>query len=126
MAAENTGKNRVIGRPFKKGQSGNPAGKPKGSRNKLGEAFLSDMYNDWLENGVAVIQEVRAEKPDVYLRTVASILPRDRNVNINPLEEAGDDELIQRLRDLDSIIRPFLGAERGGGDSEGTGTPRPN
>jgi hypothetical protein len=33
MTAENTGR-KQRGRPFQKGESGNPAGKPKGSRNK--------------------------------------------------------------------------------------------
>ena len=30
---------------------GNP-GRPKGSRNKLGEAFIADLYAHWQENGV--------------------------------------------------------------------------
>src|SRR5258706_14779714 len=29
------------------GVSANPKGRPKGSRNKLGEAFLSDLQADW-------------------------------------------------------------------------------
>ena len=32
--AENTAQKQQIGRPFEPGQSGNPAGRPKGSRNK--------------------------------------------------------------------------------------------
>jgi hypothetical protein len=31
---------RVVGRPFKPGQSGNPRRRPKGSRHKLSERFL--------------------------------------------------------------------------------------
>lgn len=63
--------------PFKPGQSGNPAGRPKGSRNKLGEAFLKEMLEDFEEHGRDVIAVVRAEKPDQYLKVVASILPRE-------------------------------------------------
>jgi hypothetical protein len=110
---------------FVKGKIGGP-GRPKGSRNRLGEAFLQDMLADWEENGVAVIEAVRKEKPDQYLKVVASILPRDLNVNINPLEDATDDELVQRLRDLESVLRPFLSPEGGGGDSQGTGQAKPH
>lgn len=99
-------------------------GRPKGSRNKLAEAFITDMHADWEANGASVIETVRSERPDVYLKVVASILPRDLNVNINPLEEADDAELVQRLRDLEGIIRPFLGLEGSGGDSERVAAPK--
>jgi hypothetical protein len=46
-----------------------------GSRNKLGEGFLADLYADRREGGIAAIARARVERPDVYLRAVASILP---------------------------------------------------
>lgn len=33
--------------PFKPGQSGNPRGRPRGARNKLGEEVLADLYEDF-------------------------------------------------------------------------------
>jgi hypothetical protein len=121
--AENTDPYGAARKPDGTFAPGNP-GKPKGSRNKLAEAFITDMQADWEQNGAAVIETVRSEKPDVYLKVVASILPRDLNVNINPLEEADDAELVQRLRDLEGIIRPFLGLEGSGGNSERIAAPK--
>jgi hypothetical protein len=48
-----------------------------GSRNRLAEDFLADLCADWAQHGVAVIAKVRREHPAVYLRTVASLIPRE-------------------------------------------------
>lgn len=115
MAGEETPKKQNLVPQWKPGQSGNPAGRPKGARNKLGEAFLADMLTDWEEFGPAAIKEVRQTKPDQYLKVVAMILPRDLNVNINNMDQLTDDQLIERVRSLDAAIRPFLALEGAGG-----------
>jgi hypothetical protein len=96
---------------------GNP-GRPKGARNKLGEQFLEDLYADWQEHGVVTLARVRDEKPDQYLKVVASILPKDLNVNINQTDDLTDEQLVQRIRSLDAAIRPFLDAQ-GASDADG-------
>lgn len=106
---------------FKPGQSGNPQGRPKGSRNKLGEQFINDLYEDWQQHGVVTLARVRDEKPDQYLKVVASILPKDLNVNINSTDDLTDEQLIERIRSLDSAIRPFLDAQGASGSVGGTG-----
>ena len=123
MTADSTAQKQQIGVPFEPGKSGNPKGRPKGSRNKLGEAFINDMYADWQDNGVEVIARVREEKPDQYLKVVASILPKDLNINVNQMDALTDDELIERIRALDSTIRPFLEAQGEGGANGGISTP---
>lgn len=110
---ENTGR-------FVSGNIG--GGRPKGSRNKLGEAFIEDMLSDWEQHGVAAIAEVRETKPDAYLKVVASILPKDLNVNINPTEAMTDEQLVERIRSLDATIRPFLDAQGEGRASGGAGS----
>ena len=123
---ENTGPIKdELGR-FVPGVSGNPAGKPKGARTKLGEMFLEAMRDDFEANGVEAITKVREERPQDYLRVIASLMPKDLNLNINNLDAATDDELVQRLRDLEFVIRPFLGIEGSGGDSAGTGPQTPH
>jgi hypothetical protein len=96
-------------------------GRPKGARTKLGEQFLSALQEDFEAHGVEAIQTVRTERPQDYIKVIASLMPKDLNLNINNLDDATDDELVQRLRDLESIIRPFLGVEGGRDDSAGTG-----
>ena len=68
---------RVVGVPFKPGQSGNPAGRPKGARAKLGEAFIDALLNDWNSNGVKAIIDMRDERPGDYVKIIASILPKE-------------------------------------------------
>jgi len=93
-------------------------GRPKGSRNKLGEDFIAALHNDFTEHGVSVIQRVREERPQDYMKVVASLLPKDVNLNVNPAEDLTDEQLIQRIRSLGAAIRPFLDAE-GAGDLVG-------
>jgi hypothetical protein len=89
---------------FRPGQSGNPRGRPKGSRHKLGEDFFAAMAADFEKHGPATIAKVRQERPADYLKIVASILPKELNVRTNPLEEMSDDELAAGIEILQSII----------------------
>lgn len=75
MAADDTAP-KQRGRPFEAGQSGNPAGRPKGARNKLNEEFVQKLCDDFQRHGADVIEKVRDEKPDVYLKVVASLAPK--------------------------------------------------
>ena len=88
-------------------QPGNP-GRPKGSRNKLGEAFLADLYADWQKHGVQVLAKVRAKRPADYLKVVASILPRDLHITVSEYEELSDDDLMNKIKQMERKVRPLL------------------
>lgn len=75
---------------------GNP-GRPKGSRNKLGEAFLADLLANWEKHGAETIEAVRVDKPDAYLKVVASILPKELNIKVNELDELSDEQIERQL-----------------------------
>ena len=73
---------RVIGRPFKPGVSGNPSGRKPGSRGKLSESFLADLAACWERNGIAALERCAQEQPDVLIKTIASLLPRDVRLDL--------------------------------------------
>ena len=85
---------------FKPGQSGNPNGRPKGSRHKLSEAFLCDLMDDWAVHGKKAIEKVRATKPSDYLKVVASILPKELNVKVNDLDDLSDEQLARQFASI--------------------------
>jgi hypothetical protein len=61
-------KHRNLREPWKPGQSGNPKGRPKG---------------DFDEYGVEAIKAVRETKPEVYVKIVADLLPKEANINVD-------------------------------------------
>jgi hypothetical protein len=74
---------------------GNPGGgRPLGSRNRLSEIALAALGEDFAEHGKAAIEKVRREKTHVYLQIVASLLPRQLQVErTSVLGELSDEEL---------------------------------
>lgn len=85
---------KKLEKPWEQGRSGNPRGRPKGSRNKLAESFLSALSADFDAHGAAVIERVRTEDPSTYLRVTANILPKELNVAVErTARELNDDEL---------------------------------
>jgi hypothetical protein len=107
--ADNTpAQQRGLRPPWQPGQSGNPAGRPKGSRNKLSEAFVADLYLDWNQNGVAAIARVRQERPWDYVRIVASLVPKQLDVaQSESLDDISDQELIEMFGLLKAHAGPL-------------------
>ena len=106
-------------RKWKPGQSGNPKGRPKGARTKLANAFAADLLDDWNDRGMEAIQQCREQRPQDYLKVIASIMPKDFNVNMRPLEEMSDEQLRENIkRTLDELGQ--AGAVILGGIAEGT------
>jgi hypothetical protein len=104
--------------------------RPKRGKRTLGDDFLAAVRADFRTHGAGVIAEVRADKPDQYLKIVLSVLPKDLHVSINQLDGLSDDEIRSRIRGLEAALKPFLedlGGEDGiSGAAGGTGPQAPH
>ena len=102
--------------PFAVGNPGGP-GRPKGSRNKLGEEFIAALHDDFKEHGKVAIEACRTDKPEAYLKVIASLLPKQAEIKIDNYEHLDDGQLraalAAALRDLAT-----LGIDIGPGASE--------
>ena len=96
-------------------KAGNP-GRPKGSRNKLGEAFIEALYADFETHGAVTIASVRAEDPTAYVKVCASLLPKELKVATS--RELTDEQLDARIRELAAALDLEVGTGRPAGGGE--------
>ena len=84
--------------PWKAGQSGNPAGRPPGTRVKFSEDFLRDFHTAWEAHGKAALEKVATKDPVAFVRAATAILPKQLNVKRDSdLPEEKRKELIAEI-----------------------------
>ena len=99
---------------FQPDQSGNPAGRPMGSRNKLSETFVTDLAELWEEQGSSILQRVADEHPEKLLAAMVQVLPKDFQVsvdqqNVKWVINASPKELTEtQWRELHGIDNPAI------------------
>jgi hypothetical protein len=84
-----------VGHRFLPGNSGLP-GRPKGARNKLAEAMIDDLYQDWKAHGIQAIREVRETRPADYLKIVAMLVSKCEDLGAGVARDA---ELLQIIEE---------------------------
>jgi len=90
---------------WQRGESGNPAGRTRGSRNRLSEAVISALLRDFSKHGEKAIAKVRRTHPAAYLKCLALLVPREHKVeHSNPLKAMSDEELDEALAALRQLI----------------------
>jgi hypothetical protein len=52
-------------------------GRPRGNRNRLGEAFLMDLREEWERSGAKALQLLSQTDPGAFCKITASILPKE-------------------------------------------------
>ena len=104
------------------GVSGNPAGRVRGSRNKLSEEVICALLRDFREHGQKTIAKIRRDKPGVWLKIIALLIPRQHEVQYsNPIKDLTD----QQLEDMIEFIETSLAAQAGGPVKMIEGTTEP-
>ena len=103
--SDNTEKKQRNLIPYKPGQSGNPKGRPKGSRNKLSERFFRDLCDAWQAFGKPALMTVAWTHPVDFVRIVAQLMPKDveataTNIRAERMSSSELRSLIDRYRDM--------------------------
>ena len=89
------------------GVSGNPAGRPLGSRNRLTNALVADLTASWEKHGSCVLERLRIDDPATYARLAVSLVPKDVQLTVekvDPILEKLDADARAVLRDLLMVI----------------------
>jgi hypothetical protein len=96
-------------RPWRKGVSGNPSGRPKETRDRLSTDFIAKLAADFEEHGADAIRRARAADPVAYLGLVARLVPKDMRVandtgHSSILARLGPAELVELRRQLEEAL----------------------
>jgi hypothetical protein len=79
-------------------------GRPKGVRNRLQRGFLHALAEDFEEHGADAIRICRIEEPARYVQIIASLMPRELEIEHGLIDDVSDEELEQMITRLRAEI----------------------
>ena len=111
--------------PFIKGQSGNPAGRKPGSRNKFQEDFWRDLAKLWETEGAAALERVLKNDPSTFLRVAAGLLPKEEehHVKISGVRRWTEAEWLAHLAEQDRNSETTMNASNDKQSASATDEP---
>jgi Family of unknown function (DUF5681) len=93
------------------GQSGNPAGRERGSRNRLSEEVICALLRDFRQHGQKAVARVRQTQPAAYLKILALLVPREHKVeHRNLIKELSDEQLEAMIEYIETSLAAQAGA----------------
>jgi hypothetical protein len=100
-----------VGKPTRwpPGQSGNPAGKPPGTRTAFSQGFIRDFALVWTEEGLEAVRKVAKKSPEAFVAIAARICPNDVRLTLEQAIPGGmslEDYLL--MREVIAAIREGL------------------
>jgi hypothetical protein len=98
----------AIGTALKAGYRLGGPGRPKGSRNKLGEAFLADVYESWQKHGAETLERMIQDDPGGFVRVVANILPDKLEVDVKHTISRIERIIVDRVMEHGPLRPPDL------------------
>ena len=106
---------QLMATAWKPGQSGNPAGRPIGARQKISEKLLADLAVVWETEGESVLRRLAIEDPGKLAQIAYGLLPRDVFISVEQrtLGNLDPDEWAILRRVIDLIKQNANGAELG-------------
>ena len=93
---------------WKPGVSGNPAGKPIGTRHAFSQGFIRDFALVWAEEGLEAVRKVAKKSPEAFVAIAARICPNDVRLTLEQAIPGG-----MSLEDY-SLMREVIAAIREG------------
>ena len=74
-----------VGKPTRwpPGKSGNPAGKPPGTRTAFSQGFIRDFALVWAEEGLEAVRKVAKKSPEAFVGSRLAFVPTMSGSHLN-------------------------------------------
>ena len=93
------------------GRSGNPAGRTRGSRNRLSEEVICALLRDFRQHGQKAVARVRQTQPAAYLKILALLVAREHKVeHSNVIKSLSDQQLEAMIEYIETSLAAQAGA----------------